>query len=70
LIGFVFGAMFGQLNKKMALTGSEIKGGEPTPEQLAQLQKTQKLLKVITPLHVGFLIVAAVFMSIARYMVF
>ena len=36
LIGFVFGIIFGQLNKKMALIGGEIKG-EPTPEQLGQL---------------------------------
>ena len=70
LIGFVFGAMFGQANKKMAFIGSQIKDGTPTPEQLAQLQNAQKMLKVVTPLHVSFLIVAAVFMSIARYMVF
>jgi uncharacterized membrane protein len=70
LLGFVFGAMFGQSNKKMALIGSEIKDGKPTPEQLAQLQKIQEMLKVVTPLHVSFLIVAAVFMSIARYLVF
>jgi uncharacterized membrane protein len=70
LIGFIFGAMFGQANKKMALVGSQIKDGAPTPEQLAQLQNAQRILKVVTPLHVSFLIVAAVFMSIARYMVF
>jgi len=69
LIGFVFGAMFGQANKKMAFIGSQIKDGTPTPEQLAQLQNAQKTLKVVTPLHVSFLIVAAVFMSIARYIV-
>ena len=70
LIGFVFGIMLGQLNKKMALIGSQIKEGEPTPEQLAQLQKIQNQLKVVSPINAGSLIIAVVFMSIARYLVF
>jgi uncharacterized membrane protein len=69
LVGFIFGSMFGQLNKKLSLIGSQIKG-EPTPEQLAQLQNVQKQLKVITPIHIISLIIAAIFMSIARYFVF
>ena len=70
LIGFVFGIMVGQLNKKMALIGSQIKEGGPTPEQLMQLQKIQNQLKVVSPINASSLIIAAVFMSIARYMVF
>lgn len=70
LIGAIFGIMFGQLNQKMALIGAEIKGGEPTPEQLAQLQRIQKQLKVIAPIQVISLIIAVVFMAIARYLVF
>lgn len=69
LVGFVFGVMVGQLNKKMAWIGSQIKG-EPTPEQLAQLQKIQSQLKVASPINVIALVIAVVFMSIARYMVF
>jgi len=67
--GFVFGAMFGQLNKKMAMIGSEIKG-VPSPEQMTQMQKIQGRLKVITPIHVVSIIIAVIFMAIARYLVF
>lgn len=70
LIGFVFGIMVGQLNTKMALIGSQIKDGGPTPEQLAQLQKVQNQLKVVSPINAGSLIISVVFMSIARYLVF
>jgi len=69
LVGFVFGAMFGQLNKKMAQIGSQIKG-EPTPEQLAQLRKIQNQLKVIAPIQTISLIIAVVFMATARYLIF
>ena len=69
LIGFVFGLMFGQLNKKMSLVGSGIKG-EPTAEQLGQLQNIQKQLKIVAPINLGSLILATVFMAIARYLVF
>ena len=70
LIGFIFGAMFGQLNRKMVLIGRDIKGGEPTPEQLAQLQNIQKQLKVIAPIQTISLIIAVVFMATARYLIF
>ena len=69
LVGFVFGIVLGQLNKKMAWVGSQIKG-EPTPEQLAQMQEIQNRLKVVSPINAISLIVAVVFMSIARYLVF
>lgn len=68
LTGGVFGIMFGQLNRKMALIGSGIKG-EPTPDQLSQLQKIQKQLKVAAPIHVVSVIIAAIFMATARYLV-
>lgn len=70
LIGFVFGIMLGQLNKKMALVGSQIKEGGPTPEQLAQLQEVQNQLKVVSPINAGSLMLAVTFMAIARYLVF
>ncbi len=69
LVGFIFGIILGQLNKKMAFVGSQIKG-EPTPEQLAELQKIRSQIKVISPINVLSLLLAVVFMSIARYMVF
>jgi uncharacterized membrane protein len=70
LAGFVFGIMLGQLNKKIIWIRGEIKGGKPTPEQLAQLRKIQNQFKVISPINASSLIIAVVFMSIARYMVF
>jgi uncharacterized membrane protein len=70
LIGAIFGSTFGQLNRKMAAIGSEVKDGKPSPEQLGQIQKIQSQLRVITPIHVSSLIIAAVFMSVARYLTF
>lgn len=69
LIGAVFGITFGILNRKMALIGASLKGAAPTPEILAQLQKIQKQLKVVTPIHVISIITAASFMAISRYLV-
>jgi hypothetical protein len=70
LVGLVFGIMFGISNKRMAMVGAEIKDGKPTPEQASQLQKFQGILKVAAPVHVTALIIAALFMSVARYLVF
>jgi uncharacterized membrane protein len=69
LVGFVFGAMFGQLNKKMAMLGSEIKG-QPTPDQLAKIQGIQKRIATVTPIHVTSIILAILLMSASRYFLF
>jgi hypothetical protein len=69
LIGFIFGIILGQLNKKMAQLGHQV-NSESTPEQFAQLQKIQGQLKLVSPINAISLIVAVVFMAIARYMVF
>ena len=70
LIGAVFGSTFGKLNRKMASIGAEIKDGKPSPEQIGMIQKIQGQLKIITPIHVFSLIIAAVLMSVARYLTF
>jgi uncharacterized membrane protein len=67
LVGFVFGAVFGQLNKKLATIGSQIKG-QPTPEQLANIQNIQKKIASVTPIHVTSIIIAILLMSAARYL--
>jgi uncharacterized membrane protein len=69
LLAFVFGAIFGNLNQKLAKLGSEIKG-QPTPEQLAQLQSIQKKIARVTPIHVSSIIIAILLMSASRYLFF
>ena len=69
LLSFIFGIMFGQLNKKIALLGGQIKG-QPTQEQLAQLQDLRKRITRITPLHSASMIVTVILMATARYFTF
>ncbi len=70
LIGSIFGIAFGRFNRRMALIGAEIKGGEPTPEQLALLQDIQKKIKMVSPIHLGSIMLALLLMAIARYLIF
>jgi len=70
LIGSIFGIAFGRFNRRMALIGAEIKGGEPTPEQLALLQDIQKKIKMVSPIHLGSIMLALALMAIARYLIF
>ncbi len=67
LIGLIFGSMVGSVNTKMVRTGMQIQG-KPTPEQLSQIQAFRKRLAVIAPINVYSLILALVFMSVARYL--
>ncbi len=68
-VGFVSGAMFGDSNKKLALLGSQLKGA-PTPDQLSQIQTTQKRIATLTPIHVVSIIIAILLMSASRYLLF
>lgn len=67
LIGFVFGALVGRTAKAMAQLGAQIQG-KPSSEQLAQMQKIQKQQATYSMLSTITLILAVVFMAIARYM--
>lgn len=69
LIAFVFGAIFGASNAKLADVGSQIQG-KPNAEQLAQIQAIQKQIKTVSPIHVYSMILAMIFMATARYFVF
>jgi len=69
LVGFVFGAMFGNLNKKLATVGSQVQG-KPTPEQLAEIQSLQKRIAFATRFHVPSIIIAILLMSASRYLLF
>ena len=69
LIAFVFGAIFGSSNAKLAEIGAQIQG-KPTNEQLSQIQTLQKRIKTVSPIHTYSMILAMIFMATARYLVF
>jgi uncharacterized membrane protein len=69
IIAFVFGAIFGKSNAQLGQIGAQI-NGKPTDEQLAEIQAVQKRIKIVSPIHVGGMILAMVFMATARYFVF
>ena len=69
IVGFVFGIMIGRTTKAMAQLGAQFQG-KPTNEQMAQMQKLQKQQGVYSKTASVALIIAVIFMSIARYFVF
>lgn len=69
LIGFVFGILVGRTLKKVAQLGAQMQG-KPSPEQIVQLQALQKQQATYTNITVLALILATIFMAIARYLVF
>lgn len=68
LIGFVFGIMIGRTTKAMAQLGAQIQG-KPSPDQMAQMQALQKRQATYSTGATITLILATVFMAIARYLV-
>jgi len=69
LIAFVFGAIFGRSNARLAQVGAQIQG-KPTDEQFSQIQAIQKQIKTVAPIHVYSMILAMTFMATARYFLF
>lgn len=69
LVAFVFGAIFGGSNARLAQIGAQIQG-KPTDEQLTQIQAIQKRIKFVSPIHTYSMILAMLFMATARYLVF
>ena len=69
LIGFIFGMMVGNTNGALAKLGMQIQG-KPTPEQMAQIGALRKRLSVVSPINAYSLLIAALFMAIARYLHF
>lgn len=68
-VGFVSGATFGQLNKQLALVGSQVQG-QPTSEQLGQIQSIQKRIANVARFHTPSIMIAILLMSAARYLRF
>ena len=69
IIGFVMGILISRNTKAATQLGAQIKG-QPTPEQLAQLQTRQKRQASLSTVNVIALIVAVAFMATARYFTF
>jgi uncharacterized membrane protein len=69
LIGFAFGIVLGRTIKSMAQLGAQVQG-RPTAEQAAQLQALQRQQITYSRINVAALIIAVIFMAIARYLVF
>jgi len=68
-VGFVTGLINGQNNQKMAKLGAQIEG-KPTPEQAEQLGAIAKQQGWVVPVSSYSLLLAALFMAVARYLVF
>jgi uncharacterized membrane protein len=69
LIGLVFGIMVGNTNGALAKLGMQIQG-KPTPEQMAQIGALRKRQSIVSPINAYSLIIATLFMAIARYLRF
>jgi uncharacterized membrane protein len=69
LVGFVFGMLIGRTTKSMAALGAQIQG-KPSPEQLAQLQALRQKQATYSYVSTAALLIAVIFMAIARYLVF
>jgi hypothetical protein len=68
LIGLVFGIMVGRSTKAMAQLGVQMQG-KPSPEQLTQMQELRKRQATFSIIAAVTLILATIFMAIARYFV-
>jgi uncharacterized membrane protein len=69
IIGFVFGILVGRTAKAMAQLGAQMQG-KPSPVQLTQMQAIQKRLATFSMISAVSLILATIFMAIARYLQF
>lgn len=68
LIGFIFGIMIGRTTKAMAQLGAQMQG-KPSQDQIAQMQAIRTRQATFSTIAAAALILATVFMAIARYFV-
>jgi len=68
LIGFAFGIMIGRTTKAMADLGATFQG-PPSPGQMAKMQEIRKRQATYSNISATALILAVIFMAIARYLV-
>ena len=67
IVGLVFGILVGRNFKSMAQLGAQFQG-KPTPEQMSRMQELQKQQVRYSMINVVALVLATVFMAIARYL--
>lgn len=67
LIGLVTGMLMGRSTKAMAGLGGKMQG-QPSPEQLSQMQAIRKQQATYSTITAVALILAVIFMAIARYL--
>lgn len=67
LVGFIFGILTGRNMNAMAQLGAQIQG-QPSPEQLTKMQMMQKRQISYSYINVAALVLAVIFMAIARYL--
>lgn len=67
LIGLVSGMMIGRNIKQMIQLGAQIQGN-PSPAQITQLQTIQKRQTTVSMISSVSVILATIFMAIARYL--
>jgi uncharacterized membrane protein len=69
LVGFIFGILLGRTTQAMAQLGAQMQG-KPSPGQIEQIQSLQKKQATYSRISAASLIIAVIFMAIARYLVF
>ena len=67
LLGFISGMMIGRTIKAMAQLGTQMQG-KPSSNQLTQMQALQKRQTTVSMISTWAVILATVFMAIARYL--
>jgi hypothetical protein len=67
IVGFVFGMMIGRNLKAMMELGMQMQG-KPSPDQMARMQALQKRQATVSMITVVSVLLATVFMAIARYL--
>ena len=69
IIGFIFGILVGRTTTAMAKLGAQFQG-KPSPEQVSQMQALAKQQTTYARIASAALILAIIFMAIARILVF
>jgi uncharacterized membrane protein len=69
LIGFISGNVVGGTLRQLGRLGAQAQG-QPSPEQVRQMQALQKRQATATQITAYSLILSVIFMAIARYFVF
>jgi uncharacterized membrane protein len=67
IIGMIFGILLGRSNKAMAQLGAQMQG-KPSSTQMTEMQSIQKQQATYARLSAISLILATIFMAVARYL--